>query len=86
VPLVCPACIGGKGGKVTSPAKIAAARLNATRPRPGRSVRFDKARGRWLAVFYVDRKRHTRRFRSQRDAYSFVATVRAQLRDKQRED
>ena len=35
VTLRCPACIGGKGGKVTSPKKTRAARRNARRPRGG---------------------------------------------------
>lgn len=50
-PLICPACIGSRGGKQRSEAKTEAARDNASRPRPGargvrkpRKLRGDTAR------------------------------------------
>ena len=77
VALICPACVGRKGGKVTSPAKTVAARANARRPRPGRALRFDERRGRWvLRGRDATGKQYSRSFRSERDAHRFLAMLR----------
>lgn len=42
-PMVCPSCIGAAGGRKRSERKTMTARLNAMRPRPGRSVLVRRA-------------------------------------------